>query len=84
MLVEPGIQVNFVVDAPAPELHAGHVEIGEERHADREIGRRLLRREAPRCRERQRLIAASRLPLGLRRRGCFLVGAHRHSSHRPR
>jgi hypothetical protein len=42
MLVEPGIQVNFVVDAPATELYAGHVEIGEERHADREVRRGLL------------------------------------------
>jgi len=29
MLVEPAIQVNFVVHAPAPELHAWHIEIGE-------------------------------------------------------
>jgi hypothetical protein len=29
MLVEPAIQVNFVVHAPAPELHARHIEIGE-------------------------------------------------------
>jgi hypothetical protein len=42
MLVEPAIQVNFVVHAPASELHARHVEIGEERHADGEIGGRLL------------------------------------------
>ena len=30
MLVEPAIQVNFVVHAPAPELHARHLETGEE------------------------------------------------------
>jgi hypothetical protein len=42
MLVEPGIQVNFVVDAPAPELHPRHVEIGEQRHADREVRSGLL------------------------------------------
>jgi hypothetical protein len=42
MLVEPGIQVNSVVHAPASELHAGHVEIGEERYADSEVGRGLL------------------------------------------
>jgi hypothetical protein len=34
MLVEPRVQVNLVVDAPAPELHARHREIGEEGHAD--------------------------------------------------
>jgi hypothetical protein len=53
MLVEPAIQVNFVVHAPAPELHARHIEIGEERHADGEIGGRLVRAETSRGRERQ-------------------------------
>lgn len=48
MLVEPRIQVNFVVHAPAPELHARHIEIGEERHADGEVRRGLLRGEAAR------------------------------------
>jgi hypothetical protein len=48
MLVEPGIQVNLVVHAPASELHARHIEIGEQRHADGEIRRRLFRSEAAR------------------------------------
>jgi len=48
MLVEPRVQVNLVVDAPAPELHARHLEIGEERHADPEVGRGLLGGEAAR------------------------------------
>jgi hypothetical protein len=84
MLVEPAIQVNFVVDAPASELHAGHVEIGEERDTDGEIGRRLFRREAPRRRERQRLIAGHGPRVGRHHRGCFFLSAHRHSGHRPR
>jgi hypothetical protein len=42
MLVEPAIQVNSVVHAPAPELHARHSEIGEQRHADGEVGGRLV------------------------------------------
>ena len=53
MLVEPRVQVNLVVDAPAPELHARHLEIGEERHADPEVGRGLLGGEAARCGEGQ-------------------------------
>ena len=48
MLVEPGIQVNLVVHAPAPELHVRHVEIGEQGHADREVGRGLLEGETAR------------------------------------
>ena len=63
MLVEPAIQVNFVVDAPAPELHARHVETGEERHADREVGCGLLGREAARCGEGEK-----------RGAGCGLAG----------
>jgi hypothetical protein len=42
MLVEPGVQVNFVVHAPAPELHVRHVEFGEQGHADREVRGGLL------------------------------------------
>jgi hypothetical protein len=53
MLVEPVIQVNLVVNAPAPELDARHMEVGEQRHADGEIGRGLLRREATCGRKRQ-------------------------------
>lgn len=53
MLVEPGIQVNLVVDASASELHERHVERGEERHADREIGRGLACGQAARRRQRE-------------------------------
>lgn len=52
MLVEPGIQVNFVVDAMASELHARDVEIGEKGRADREVRGGLLRSEAARRWER--------------------------------
>jgi hypothetical protein len=53
MLVEPAIQVNFVVHAPAPELHARDVEIGKQRHPDREVGRGLLGCQAARWGKRQ-------------------------------
>jgi hypothetical protein len=59
MLVEPGVQVNFVVHTPAPELHVRHVEIVEQGHADREVGRGLLGREAARGRERKEFVTRS-------------------------
>ena len=84
MLVEPGIQVNLVVHAPAPELHARHIETGEERHADREVGRGLLGGQAARRWERQRLVGGRRLRVRPRFRDCFFVGADRHGGYRPR
>ena len=63
MLVEPAIQVNFVVDAAAPELHARHLETGEERHADPEVGRGLLGGEAARCGEGEKRVFGRPLPL---------------------
>jgi hypothetical protein len=84
MLVEPAIQVNLVVDAAAPEPHARHLEIGEERDADPQVGRGLLGGEAARRGERQRLVAGRCLRVRLRRRGCFLVGVDHHSGYLPR
>jgi len=42
IFVQPGIQVNAVIDATPPELDDRDPELGQQRDADPEICRRLL------------------------------------------
>ena len=62
MRVEPRVQVNFVVHAPASELHARRIEIGEQRHADGEVGGRLVCAETSRGWKREAFRVGVRRP----------------------
>ena len=53
MFVEPGVEVNAIPHAAAPETHAGHAELIEQGRADAEVGRSLVLGQTARSGQRQ-------------------------------
>jgi hypothetical protein len=53
MVIEPGIQVNPVVDATTPDPHVRHVELRQQSDPDAQVDRRLFLRQAAHGRQRQ-------------------------------
>ena len=53
MLIEPGVEVNAVVDGAAPEADRPHAELKKQRDTNPEILGGLTLRQAPTQRQRQ-------------------------------
>jgi hypothetical protein len=53
IVVQPGVEVNAVVEAAAAEAHRGNAQLVEQRDADAEVFRRLRLGEAANHRARE-------------------------------
>lgn len=70
ILIKPGVQVKLVENAASPHLDERDVQLGQQRHPDSEVRRRLFARQTPCSGQRQAvLVHLSFRPTPCDRRG---------------